>query len=406
MSPCREASTEESGHNLMGLVGYTYVPSRDDLFLYQDQAVSWTGGSGVFKKPYAWNPSSMLYGYRKSLGGLSAKYRTLSTSWAPAGTEPAWALAANDKTNPANDPAFKNSWPPSYFMLNRKFMLMCRHCFSLLGSPRDPSEYLFGNHYLSGGYIEAVFPDQFIDENDNITVLDKSKILRPYASDPSFPDLSLFGNANDVEMSELVDGYEIVVQPMVIADPRTMVPGSNAWYIDGSHKIIRGRFKASCHGPRLDENFLEATYPDGSPWDVNGLASQQVFAAFLHDSGSYIFVEISPPTSWQAGDGVLGLVPSHEVTGGLFIPSNSRELYAGAFKSWPSDFSGYNIFDPVPNSAISPLYKKSGIAEYCAFRGRTITTRQAARSDIAPTASETAQADMLGVLNLISQFTE
>lgn len=64
---------------------------------------------------------------------------------------------------------------------------------------------------------------------------------------------------------------------------------------------------------------LQAVTPDG--------LTNVLIGHYLHDSGSVLFAEISPPTSAAAGDGVLGLVPAHMYTGGDFTSGN-KQLYS------------------------------------------------------------------------------
>jgi len=381
----------------MALIGYPYVPSRDDLFLYQQVNVSWTGGSAQLNKPVAWNPSSPLYGYRRSLGGMSARYRTLSTTT----TNPAWALAANDINNPANDPAFKNSWPPSWVMVNSKFMLMCKHCFGFPGGARDGTKSIVPDHYGSGSYFEQVMKGMFIDKDNNETVVQPSSVILPYETDPSFAALNLLLYAYDLVVGEIKTGSEIAVIPIQIADTRTMVPGSTAWIIDGSDKIIRGRYRLSWTGSVFDHHWIESTYPDGSLWSGNNPDTQEVTREFTHDSGAKVFVEISPPTSWAAGDGVLGMVPKHVFTPGTFNPGYQRSTRV--VSSDPPRAAGYNIFSGAASTIQSGSFALSGIKEYIEYRGYTMQVSQAARTN-AETASESDQSDLLGKINSIAQF--
>lgn len=379
----------------MALIGYPYEPTRDDLFLYEDTNVSWSDGSAVIKRPYAWNPSSPLYGYRKSLAGMSARYRTFSST--PVSI-PAWALAANDIDKPVSKPAFFNSWPPSICMLNSKFALMCRHCYAVAPAVRNASSFFVPQLYASGSYIEAVFNTRFIDENNSFTNLAATALMTPYTTDPAYPNLNA-GVGWDVGISEIATGSEVSVNPVVIADPTSMVPDSPAWVIDGSDKILRARYKLAWTGMPYEHYWFETTYPDGTPW-VGDLATQQLEMEYTHDSGSKVFVEISPPTSWSAGDGVLGLVPFHLVSVGTFYPGYTRQSRVIVPQTNLGD--GYSL-QASPTGLIAQNYSRSWIPEYLAHRGHPMQVSYARRLDIAATASGTAESDILGKAAAIVQ---
>ena len=77
-----------------------------------------------------------------------------------------------------------------------------------------------------------------------------------------------------------------------------------------------------------------------------GSANVNVYT-YLHDSGSVCLVEISPPTSAAAGDGVLGLVAAH--------------LYVGGAQFAPEFYGGFEV--PGDIGAQAELYDYRSYAE-------------------------------------------
>jgi hypothetical protein len=381
----------------MANIAYQYLPSLHDLFLYEDRTISWTGGSAVYKRPYAWNPSSWLYGYRQSLVGLSARLRTFSTVNG-AGAEAPY-LPFNNKSDPSNNPAFYNSWPPSVAMINGKFMLFCAHCYGLSSTARNPSLKFVGDTYPAGSYLAAVQQLRFINASNAATTIDPSRVIAPFSTDSSFPALDM-SMGYDVLLGEVDAGYEISINGIKLADPRTMSRNDPVWVLDGSDKIIKCRFNRGWIDGRSShsERFWMEAYLD------SGSTSPQPCLPYTHDSGSKAFVEISAPTSWSAGDGVLGMIPWH-----LY---SSDELQTGktstnVVANQSGAGKGYGVLS-VPQAPVEselangigsqPGHLSSNLSQYMTSRGYSVTILPAASKASGGTASETIEADILGTL--------
>ena len=290
----------------MALIPYQYNATTDDLWLYRnEQTVPYVNLEeqtvvSTFKTPYAWNPGSPLYPYRRSIEGIFAPYRTFSTSAA----EEAPIYADYLPFNPGlvgRNPVFYNSYPPTRFLLNSRAVTICSHCE---GPPqfRDPTKTW--RDFRGNGYLNAVSPLRFIDGDDNQVNIPTEDFLRPYSKDPAYP-AGLLISSNDRAWTELT--YDIPIRPIQAV---TLLDGcpqnAKAWYIDGSSKII----PAQCH-----YGYYKDYAVSPNPSDARLLATSTAFSEsglpiqnYEHDSGSFCLVEVKRPTSAEAGDGIVALV--------------------------------------------------------------------------------------------------
>jgi hypothetical protein len=285
------------------LISSPYNPATMDLWLYEDHQITWTSpspGSLWVKRPYAWNPNSWLYGYRKSLVGINATYRTLETS---SGSS---VYGANDASDPVNKPVFFNSFVPfKAKLISSRVMFTCNHWNPAL-SYRNPSA-TYANQYAANSAFIAKTLVRFIDHDDTIYDRTPADVIYPYryvspAYGTNISVVTSTATVEDLAFCELAT--DAPVAPMQIVDPRTCPLGTPTYYLDSNYKIIPLQY--------------DGAYRDAITGNVQ-YRSQYVataygsVAAFQHDSGSSAYMEIKPPTSAAAGDGVLGAVVSSEL---------------------------------------------------------------------------------------------
>lgn len=324
------------------ILPYVYDPVTQDLWLYENVTVSWTSptpGSATFKRPYAWNPNSPLYGYRKSLVGITARPRTFSTPNIGVGSP--WS-DINDPNAAVNQPVYYNSFPFMQWVVSRRFMTVCSHCYGFFAD-RNPAKTFVGvgalGHYQAGTYLHAVMTQAFrwIDHDDQLLQeLDPTLLMAPYKT-----DLTGYPGMLNVSDTALCESYEdLKATPIQYVDMRSVPANSTVWTIDSNHKIIRGKLETAFVDSRLVETSdYKWVQPDGTP-------ALYDFITFTHDSSSTIMVELSPPSSREAGDGVLGWTP-----GGL-------------------SSSSWLIRDGVGSIATTaPLAANNDLWNYMAYRG-------------------------------------
>lgn len=300
------------------MIPYAYNPALHDLYLYEDFTFTHSGGTSLVKRPYAFNPDSPLYGYRYSLEGIMACYRTFSTCVNPfEGGWPAWALAANDLTLEVNKPAKCNSWPPTFVVVNPKIAWGCYHTYGFTmvdGINRDTSLF-FNSLFAAGTYLNMVQSFRWIKGDDTIVDLAHTDFYHPYTHD----NLGVRNEANAISFPLISDALILEnvglfsVNPMAIVDPASIPTGADIWCLDGSMKIIAmkkvvsGLPSSNTIGtPQIKLFGLSPTYAQYRVYVSMDVPEQ---CAYLHDSGSTFYVEVSPPTSNVAGDGVLGIIP-------------------------------------------------------------------------------------------------
>lgn len=354
------------------IIAYPYDPVTQDLWLYEPITISWTvptAATATVYRPYAWNPNSPLYGYRRSLRGMTARLRTFSN----ANLDPLY-FPYNDPNDPANKPVYYNTFPMSQRVIANRFIHMCGHCYSVgFGSTvnRDPSQRLIdagtGGWYVANGYFDALLSESFrwIDaDNSLIQQVDPQDLIGPYNSDPAV--LAGFGVGLDFSMLETQ--FDLLAPPVTYVDARTYPFNGNAWMLDSNHKIVRyaTKWQSISSGVLSQYGSYQSTLnPDGTP-------SPLAPAVFLHDSGTHFLVEISPPTSAQAGDGVLGFL-TEDISSSPWISMQG-----------------------VGEVANRPPLKNYRIAEYLALRGASFSLASARNAG--PYASETVEQQILTTL--------
>ena len=296
------------------LIPYAYNPTTQDLWLYADHTVTWTvptAGSAPAKIPVGWNPNSPLYGYRNSLRGITTRLRTWSNfcGAALADTYDTW----NNPLLDANKPVFYNSYPMQFTVVSEQFMFGCAHCYAV-GGARNPSLTYVPNVFPADSQSANATMFRWLDSDNSVMqVIDAEDVLRGYATDPPtnlacLSDLALFETK-----------ATITAPPVLVADVRTISRTKTLWLLDSNMKIIRLEQVLSCVQNGRDRYQFKAVAPDGS-------ALPAIVQTFLHDSGSIVLAEITPPSSSAAGDGVMGIVPAHIFSSDEFVVGTSKKL--------------------------------------------------------------------------------
>lgn len=356
------------------IIPYPYDPLTQDLWLYQDQSISWTinPGTSTIKIPYAWNPNSPLYGYRNSLVGMSARSRVMTTP--PYSVFPEYD-AINPYSDPANRPVWFNSFPMTMLMFGNGMMLSCGHCIVDAYVDRSVNRYCVANGgYQDETYIARLmdYAFRFIDGNNNVTALDP-RLVRMFRSDSS-AYVGLDSSVIDYGIYEYT--LPTSIPSMQVVDPRSLPYDATGWYLDSNHKIIRMKSRLQYVQNGTVYTKWEGVNPDGT-------AASLPFLGFLHDSGSFAMAEIKAPTSPAAGDGIMGLIPR-----GIFGPNQIIEDQVDVDLYMNADGDLANLYPPVPTM----------IREYLAFRNRPALPVVMASREGAP-ATETVEQQILSLLN-------
>lgn len=277
------------------LIAYEYVPALHDLWLYEDHVVTWTyptAGSLTVKRPIAWNPNSALYPYRKSIQAMPATYRVLTTF------SNIYEYGVNLESNPVNRPVFYNSYCPwkAYFF-SPTLGMQSEH-WQTSSNQRDVTKN-FSNQYVAGSLFIATTLIRYISHDNVIHDLPLDSMLWPYRlTSPAYGSVYAFGSANqaDVAICECPSG--IPVPPLHLIDARTVRYGAPCWMVDSNFKVSELSWSGCWDIPG---NGIE-------DYAIRTQAADPPVQLFTHDSGSVAFVEIKPPTSAAAGDGLLGIV--------------------------------------------------------------------------------------------------
>lgn len=360
------------------LLPYTYDPVTQDVWLYEEHTLSWslpTAGSTVIKRPYAWNPDSPLYGYRYSLAGMSARPRTMSTYYGSA--IPPYDTV-NPAANPVNRPVWYNSWPMTMLTIGSGMMLGCKHCYGGFYWPaRNAAATFVGPYpyaYQPNTYLAAIISQafRFIDGDNQVTELDPTNIT-VYETDP--PNLL---NLTPIDLVMFESLQPSAVSRLYPVDPRSLPFGATEYVLDSNHKIVRVTSQRQyVERQQIVTNSL-AVNPDGS-------AVAFPPQLFLHDSGSFALVEISPPTSVEAGDGIMGVCCASNIgTSEWVMGTSSTKL---VFHAEEEGFIANYL--PIANPYVP---------EYLSDRGKPMRPLSMARRT-GSLATETVEQQILTTLN-------
>jgi hypothetical protein len=351
------------------LIPYTYSPTTQDLWLYEDYTATYSGGSVATKRPIAWNPNSPLYGYRNSIQGISTRLRVFNNY---CGSSLATHFGSyNNAALDANKPVFYNSFPMHFVLVSDLFMFGCLHCYGQSGA-RSATEFYVGN----GGYgVNSIFDVttmfRWLDGDDNvIETRSPSSVLRGFTSHSGYT----LQCRNDLSLFELPSASS--VPPVVVVDPRTIGYGATAWMLDSNHKIVRLSHRNSYVEAGVDKYSFQAVKPDGT-------ALPESVQMFSGDSQSIVLVEIHPPSDPSAGDGVLGVVSAHVM--------NPNELaVASDIRAGYGDITAEGT---LANSATSLTH----LRDYCSARGSAMPNLQRAARQ-GEIATETKEQQILTIL--------
>jgi hypothetical protein len=304
-----------------------YNPAEQDLFLYEPHEVVFDGGSLTVLRPYAWNPSSLLYGYRRSLEGIVATYRNFSTRFPlggggvpnPAPNTGAYEVAlVNPPTDPVNRPIWWNSFPPTARQISPWHMLMCAHCIGIESTDRvNVSSLRLSDLYAQGGYLDAMLNLRFISGDNYVVEVPKSSYEYPYTFDSAagFPPAVMGATAvpsvasiYSADMLVTTRDTPFPLNPLVSLDAGSVPPISDEWYYINAGNLTIQRIQIY----RTGGNFTNSPSSGGNARrGVQAMYTAEYDDAFLHDSGSLFVHPIVPPTNPKAGDGVAGVVIGH-----------------------------------------------------------------------------------------------
>lgn len=307
-----------------------YDPIKDDLFLYQDELITWSGGSATVKVPYAWNPNSTLYDYRRSLEGIRAPYRNFSSPhWVgpPVGPVQQALFAANPDI-PVNYPITRNSWPPTaYFGDKRKFFL-CEHCWTTVFLPRYQTLNLTLQDFFSstGAYTVAMSSLRFIDGDNNIATLQSSLFEYPYVRDQHlvYPRDTCVSAPHPMDKLVTLYSQDFPFNPVVLLDAGS-VPTDRPWYyLNAGNMIIQDMSsKGSGEIGRVPLNDISVSQPF-APFGpvqsgIHAIGGHPYDLPYMHDSSSLFVTPIQLPSYVGAGDGILGVAHGHLLSSISFI---------------------------------------------------------------------------------------
>jgi hypothetical protein len=291
----------------MALIGYPYSAASQDLWLYAPETIVHSGGSTVVESPVAWNPGSPLYGYRRSLQGISLRKRYASNINLNASY-----FQYNDPNDPANKWVYNNCYPMAFLAITRKHLFTCAHCYGrTVSAVRNPAQKWSGTVWTPNTLNDKLTAFKWMDSDNNISdSFETTQVIAPYGVDTTPP---LTTDA-DVLLSELEGTLSF--EPLQVVDFLNLAPNATMWLVDSTMKIIRMKTVSSSvgyssvSGTSQERLTVQSMLPDGS--------ATAIVQFFLHDSGSFLLAEIRPPSSPAAGDGIMGLVASHVYTGGSF----------------------------------------------------------------------------------------
>jgi hypothetical protein len=162
-----------------------------------------------------------------------------------------------------------------------------------------------------GTYANAMSQMRFIDGDDNIVVLQKSLFEHPYEKDfdSELNQLQLVSGPHTTDALVSAYSQDFPFNPVVSIDAGSVPLNQNWYYLNAGNLVIQ---RIKVHGcgntpkPGLGERGIQIDR--FYPFDTT----------YLHDSGSLFVTEIKPPSSIEAGDGVLGVALSHLVNGNGF----------------------------------------------------------------------------------------
>lgn len=383
-----------------------YNPATDDLWLYRQEVSTYGSSTQTLTRPYAWNPNSRLYGYRNSLQALRANNRTLGTyvfnSFTGLDVPTYQYFAAITPDTPENKPCYYNSWPPTWVKASDQHLYICRHCFdATVFSQRNPSSS-FANYYGDSNHVLIGY--RWIKSDNTLISKNPSDFTEPYFLDGDFVagDPCPQGDVACIDLKNSLD-----VPAINFVNPQTITQGTQGFVIDCNGKIMDFTFITAfvrdTAGVQADENYL---FPmvgfanTGQAFAFMFMETEGNQNIWLHDSGDLWFVEISPPSSPLAGDGVLAMIPGHVVR---LSNHYNKEVLGNEIAD--NVFTSPNVIDPRYMATICPSslsVEYQNWASYWASRGAPYTFLDAPRANQALSSESVEQQ----ILSAVQQLTE
>jgi hypothetical protein len=196
-------------------------------------------------------------------------------------------------------------------------MHWCAHCygFDTFGIAERTDGALLNTLYTPDSYLDAILNLRFIDGDNNIVVIPKTQCERPYLYDSpnGIAPLTLasVGSPYRHDVAACVLLTDFPFTPLACLDSGS-IPAESTWIYVNAGNLFAQEIDIRAMGFRYDEG------PSGANanWRGNHALYRNFYdQAFLHDSGSLFLHPIKPPTSAEAGDGVMGVAMGHILFG-------------------------------------------------------------------------------------------
>lgn len=374
---------------------YAYDPALQDMFLYEDVTLSYSvpsAGTIAAKQIIGWNPQSWVYPYRKSLQGFGLSYRQYTPSWGP--RSPNWNDPAFNALTPyATYPQFyHNMYAVQMFSMGAKYLYTCSHVYDCTPTTvRNPANRWLPNYMPPNTEQTTLLRWRFVSHDDQVTEVNAEDLLPPYVGDPEYPALKLgpaLSNLTpDVCMTETQANHGI---PSVLWGNATNIGfNAKAFILSNTGIVHRSVVTTSFVQSQSLVSVIAGRKPDNTPvfWYL-----------WLYDSGTTVWVEVKPPTSAEAGDGVLAMLTGQVVGNGSIAPYSNP--YDGPFAIGGNAYD-YSTYGAIAND--NPVFNNYW-SEYMQWRGHTVPDIVAARRqpDI-PIATLTMQNQIESAVNQIAE---
>lgn len=223
---------------------------------------------------------------------------------------------ANSASDPINRPVFYNSYVPwKAYAFGRRTLIQSKHWQTSLNY-RDPTKN-YGNLFTSGSSFIASTLVRWISHDNIVFDATPSDMLQPYMKVPvAFGNGWANGNINLADAAITECAFDIPVAPFQMIDARTVPLGTKAFTCDSNFKIAELQWYGCAYQVGFPNSFVFRTY------FVQQSGATESPLWFEHDSGSTVFVELKPPTSAEAGDGILAIVMFSLESGGDLLFGN------------------------------------------------------------------------------------
>ena len=296
------------------LIPYVYDPTIHDLFIYEKITTTLPSNSSVditFYRPIQWNPGSPLYKYRGSMGGIVACNRYFTFTY---NNPDSYFTNFNDPNNSVNDPVFKSTFQHTRSrFITKRLAVGCFHCYS--GNITRNIDTTFKTDLSQDQLLITSF--RFISATNDIIDMGPSSFIKPYKNTSDSNHVALTGvlSNQDYDDANIIETrIDIPYNALPIIDVKTIIPGTIGWHLDSNFKVTKVKFNSYVYQQPNDLLYVKVSY-----YDTPDNRCEIIYL----DSGSFVLFTISPETIPGSGDGVVGTILAHVVSGGDLIPHNS-----------------------------------------------------------------------------------